>query len=87
MRSTSLICILLTLSISCVGGSRHIKQLEMDTSGKIGCAPHDIVIDSVSGSIWGSTRSWEATCNGVLYYCSRTGNLNVPAQCTRSKDF
>jgi hypothetical protein len=50
-------------------------QLATLSSGQIGCAPEDIVIENEEWS-WG-TRTWVARCGDRVYYCSSQGGERV----------
>lgn len=51
------------------------------TSGQIGCAPDDIIIEDLKNGM--VTNSWVAKCEGKTYYCSQTSD--GPANCKEAK--
>jgi len=52
-----------------IGGCASVQS---SSSGRVGCAPSDVRVNSESGLF---SKTWTADCNGKTYYCS--GNNEI----------
>lgn len=62
---------LLSVAVPLVfGGCASLSSL---SSGEVGCPASRIVITDDSGPV-GNVRTWSATCESRVFYCSAAGN-------------
>jgi hypothetical protein len=55
------------------------------TVGHVGCPRDEIVIvgDPEEGSL-GAVNSWEASCRGNVYYCSKPSEMDDVVRCVKA---